>query len=247
MKVTGRVRGKVALVSGAARGMGAAHARRLVEEGARVVVADLLDKEGEALVAELGDAARYVHLDVADYDAWQAAVHVAVETFGGLDVLVNNAGIANSAPIEDYSVDAWHSILAVNLTGTFYGIKAAIAPLRTGGRGSIVNISSTAGIKSYGHMAGYTASKFGVRGLTKAAALDLGRYGIRVNSVHPGGIRTPMTEGVTVQEHLALGRLGEPEELAEVVVFLASDESSYATGTEFVIDGGETAGQTRST
>ncbi|MGW5276376.1 glucose 1-dehydrogenase [Streptomyces sp. NPDC004044] len=247
MKVTGRVRGKVALVSGAARGMGAAHARRLVEEGARVVVADLLDKEGEALVAELGDDARYVHLDVTDYDAWQAAVHVAVETFGGLDVLVNNAGIANSAPIEDYSVDAWHSILAVNLTGTFYGIKAAIAPLRTGGRGSIVNISSTAGIKSYGHMAGYTASKFGVRGLTKAAALDLGRYGIRVNSVHPGGIRTPMTEGVTVQEHLALGRLGEPEELAEVVVFLASDESSYATGTEFVIDGGETAGQTRST
>lgn len=247
MKVTGRVRGKVALVSGAARGMGAAHARRLVEEGARVVVADLLDKEGEALVAELGDEARYVHLDVTDYDAWQAAVHVAVETFGGLDVLVNNAGIANSAPIEDYSVDAWHSILAVNLTGTFYGIKAAIAPLRTGGRGSIVNISSTAGIKSYGHMAGYTASKFGVRGLTKAAALDLGRYGIRVNSVHPGGIRTPMTEGVTVQEHLALGRLGEPEELAEVVVFLASDESSYATGTEFVIDGGETAGQTRST
>ncbi|MET8511834.1 SDR family oxidoreductase [Streptomyces sp. NPDC005077] len=245
MKVNGRVGGKVALVSGAARGMGAAHARRLVEEGARVVVADLLDKEGEALVAELGDAARYVHLDVTDYDAWQAAVNVAVETFGGLDVLVNNAGIANAAPIEDYSVDAWHSILSVNLTGTFYGIKAAIAPLRTGGRGSIVNISSTAGIKSYGHMAGYTASKFGVRGLTKAAALDLGRYGIRVNSVHPGGIRTPMTEGVTVQENLALGRLGEPGELAEVVLFLASDESSYATGTEFVIDGGETAGQTR--
>ncbi|MET7899776.1 glucose 1-dehydrogenase [Streptomyces mirabilis] len=245
MKDTGRVRGKVALVSGAARGMGAAHVRRLVEEGARVVVADLLDKEGEALVAELGDAARYVHLDVTDYDAWQAAVHTAVETFGGLDVLVNNAGIAHGAPIEDYSFDAWHSILAVNLTGTFYGIKAAIVPLRTGGRGSIVNISSTAGMKAYGNMAGYTASKFGVRGLTKAAALDLGRYGIRVNSVHPGVIRTPMTEGVTVQDHLALGRLGEPEELAEVVVFLASDESSFATGTEFVFDGGETAGQAR--
>jgi 3alpha(or 20beta)-hydroxysteroid dehydrogenase len=161
-----------------------------------------------------------VHLDVTDFDAWRAAVGAAVDTFGGLDVLVNNAGIVDRSPIEDYSLDAWHSILAVNLTGTFHGIKAAIGPLRACGRGSIVNISSTAGIKGYGHVAGYTASTFGVRGLTKAAALDLGRYNIRVNSVHPGVIRTPMTEGAVVQERLALGRLGEPGELAEVVVFL---------------------------
>jgi 3alpha(or 20beta)-hydroxysteroid dehydrogenase len=238
-----RVTGKVALISGAARGMGASHARVLVAEGAKVVIGDLLDAEGEALAAELGDSARYVHLDVTVYDDWEAAVKVAVEAFGGLDILVNNAGIANFAPIEDYTVQQWDKIIAINLTGVFYGIKAAIEPLKRSGKGSIVNVSSTAGIQGFEALPGYNAAKFGVRGLTKNAALDLGRYNIRVNSVHPGNIRTPMTEGLDVnQNHVALHRIGEPIELSNLVLFLASDESSFSTGAEFIADGGETAG-----
>ena len=238
-----RVEGKVALISGGARGMGASHARLLVDEGAKVVIGDLLDAEGEALAAELGDAARYVHLDVTRYDDWQNAVDVALKEFGGLDVLVNNAGIANFGPIEEYTLDQWDTIIAINLTGVFYGIKAAIEPLKKSGKGSIINISSTAGIQGYEALPGYNAAKFGVRGLTKNAALDLGRYNIRVNSVHPGVIRTPMTDSLeTPQNHVALHRVGEPIELSQLVLFLASDESSFSTGAEFIADGGETAG-----
>ncbi|GAA1061790.1 glucose 1-dehydrogenase [Agromyces bracchium] len=239
-----RVSGKVALISGGARGMGASHARLLVEEGAKVVIGDLLDDEGAALAAELGEAnARYVHLDVTDYAQWEAAVQVATEAFGRLDVVVNNAGIANFGPIEDYTLEAWDTILKINLTGVFYGIKAAIPALKESGAGSIINISSTAGLQGYEALPGYNAAKFGVRGLTKNAALDLGRYNIRVNSVHPGVIRTPMTEALdTPQNHVALHRVGEPIELSNLILFLASDESSFSTGAEFVADGGETAG-----
>lgn len=239
-----RVSGKVALISGGARGMGASHARLLVDEGAKVVIGDILDEEGAALAAELGDEnARYVPLDVTDYAEWEAAVAVATEAFGRLDVVVNNAGIANFGPIEDYTLDAWQKIIDINLTGVFYGIKAAIPALKESGKGSIINISSTAGLQGYEALPGYNAAKFGVRGLTKNAALDLGRYNIRVNSVHPGVIRTPMTEELeTPQNHVALHRVGEPIELSNLILFLASDESSFSTGSEFVADGGETAG-----
>ncbi|WP_353807722.1 glucose 1-dehydrogenase [Agromyces sp. SYSU T00194] len=238
-----RVSGKVALISGGARGMGASHARLLVDEGAKVVIGDILDEDGEALAAELGDAVRYVHLDVTDYAQWEAAVAAAVESFGRLDIVVNNAGIANFGPIEDYTLDAWDLILKINLTGVFYGIKAAIPALKESGAGSIINVSSTAGLQGYEALPGYNAAKYGVRGLTKNAALDLGRYNIRVNSVHPGVIRTPMTEELdTPQSHVALHRVGEPIELSNLILFLASDESSFSTGAEFVADGGETAG-----
>ena len=238
-----RVSGKIALISGGARGMGASHARLLVDEGAKVVIGDILDDAGQALAAELGDSVRYVHLDVTDYAQWENAVKTAVDTFGGLDIVVNNAGIANFSPIEDYSIEAWDTIIAINLTGVFYGIKAAIPALKNSKGASIINVSSTAGLQGYEALPGYNASKFGVRGLTKNAALDLGRYNIRVNSVHPGAIRTPMTEGLDApQTHVALHRVGEPIELSNLVLFLASDESSFSTGAEFVADGGETAG-----
>jgi len=202
-----------------------------------------LDDEGAALAKELGDAARYIHLNVTSYADWEAAVSLAVSDFGGLDVLINNAGIANFGSIEDYSLEDWDAIIGVNLTGVFYGTKAVIEPLKTSGKGSIINISSTAGLQGYEALPGYTAAKFGVRGLSKSTALDLGKYNIRVNSVHPGVIRTPMTEALdTPQNHVALHRVGEAIELSNLILFLASDESSFSTGSEFVADGGETAG-----
>ena len=238
-----RVAGKVALISGGARGMGAAHAELLVAEGAKVVIGDILDAEGEATAARLGDSVRFVHLDVTKPDDWDTAVSAAVDGFGGLDILVNNAGIANFAPIEDYTLEQWNLIIAINLTGTFNGIKAAIPALKKSGRGSIINISSTAGIKGVAALPGYTAAKFAVRGLTKEIAIDLGRYNIRANSIHPGNIRTPMTDGLDVDQSLVpLGRMGDASELSAMVLFLASDESSFSTGAEFIADGGETAG-----
>jgi 3alpha(or 20beta)-hydroxysteroid dehydrogenase len=239
----GRVNGKVALISGGARGMGAWHARRLVEEGARVVIGDVLDEPGHHLSEELGENARFVHLDVTSFEDWQAAVQLAISEFGGLDVLVNNAGIMVAAPIEDYPIEGWHKIIAVNLTGVFFGIKAVIPAMRKAGGGSIINVSSTAGLVGLQGVAGYSASKFGVRGLTKGVALDLGQYNIRVNSVHPGAIDTAMIEGMNLtQERVALHRIGAPQEVSNLILFLASDESSFSTGSEFVVDGGETTG-----
>lgn len=239
----GRLNGKVALVSGGARGMGAAHAKLMIAEGAKVVIGDLLDKEGEALAHELGPDATYVHLDVTKPKDWDDAVSKAVRTYGKLDVLVNNAGIANFGPIEEYSHADWDKIIAINLTGVFNGIKAAVPELKKTKGGSIINISSTAGIRGYPALSGYTATKFGVRGLTKAVALDVGKYGIRVNSVHPGVIRTPMTSSIPEDtRHVAMDRTAAPEEVAQLVLFLASDESSFSTGAEFIADGGETAG-----
>jgi 3alpha(or 20beta)-hydroxysteroid dehydrogenase len=238
-----RVSGKVALISGGARGMGAAHAKLLVAEGAKVVIGDLLDEVGAATAAELGENARFVHLDVTKPQDWDAAVAVAVAEFGGLDILVNNAGIVNFAPIEEYTLEQWNLIIAINLTGTFNGIKAAIPALKASGKGSIINISSTAGLKGVAGIPGYTAAKFAVRGLTKEVAIDLGRYNIRANSIHPGNIRTPMTDGLETDQSLVpLGRMGEAIELSNMVLFLASDESSFSTGAEFIADGGETAG-----
>lgn len=241
--MAGRLTGKVALVSGGARGMGASHARTLVAEGAKVVFGDILDDEGEVVAKELGDNARYVHLDVTQPDYWDSAVATAVSEFGGLDILVNNAGIINVGTIEDYALSEWQRILDINLTGVFLGIRAAVKPMKEAGRGSIINISSIEGMAGTIASHGYTATKFAVRGLTKSAALELGPSGIRVNSIHPGLIKTPMTDWVPDDIfQSALGRIGQPQEVSNLVVYLASDDSSYSTGSEFVVDGGTTAG-----
>ena len=235
----GRVDGKVAVISGGARGMGAADARALVGEGAKVVIGDILDDEGKALADELGDAARYVHLDVTQPDDWEAAVSTAVSDFGSLSVLVNNAGIVALGQLGQFNLDKWHKVIDVNLNGTFHGIQAAVDPMKTAGGGSIINVSSIEGLRGAVMVHPYVASKWAVRGLSKSAALELAPHNIRVNSIHPGFIRTPMTKHfpddmVTVP----LGRPGQSDEVAAFVVFLASDESSYATGAEFVMDGG---------
>jgi len=235
--------GKVALVSGAARGIGAAIAEAMVGAGAKVVIGDLLDEEGLALAERLGPSATYVHLDVTKPEDWRLAAATAHEEHGALNVLVNNAGIAGGVPIEQYDHADWEKIVAINLTGVFNGIQAAVPHMKEAGGGSIVNISSLAGLSANPGAAGYVATKFGVRGLTKAAAVDLGGYGIRVNSVHPGFIATAMTVGLpAATDVIALGRPGRPEEIAKLVMFLASDDSSFSTGAEFVADGGEYAG-----
>ncbi|MFF3568689.1 glucose 1-dehydrogenase [Nocardia jiangxiensis] len=235
----GRVDGKVALISGGARGMGAAHAQLLVAEGARVVIGDVLDDEGKALAESLGAAARFVHLDVSEPEAWDAAVALAQQEFGLLNVLVNNAGIVNGGPLQKFDIDKWRRILDVNLTGTFLGMRAVVEPMIAAGGGSIVNVSSIEGLRGAPWAHGYVASKWGVRGLAKSAALELAPHKIRVNSLHPGLIRTPMTENIPDDlVTIPLGRPAQPEEVATFVLFLASDESSYATGSEFIVDGG---------
>ena len=219
--------------------MGAADARMLVAEGAKVVIADILDELGQALADELGDAARYVHLDVSDEEQWQAAVDTAVTEFGKVNVLVNNAGIVEVAPLKSLDVDKWNRVLAVNLTGAMLGIKAVLGPMKDAGGGSIINVSSIEGMRGASWVHSYVASKWGLRGLTKSAALELASDNIRVNSLHPGFIRTPMTEHFPDDMvGTPLGRPGKPEEIATFVVFLASDESSFSTGSEFVVDGG---------
>jgi 3alpha(or 20beta)-hydroxysteroid dehydrogenase len=243
----GRLAGAVAIVTGAARGQGEAEARLLAAEGASVVLGDVLDAEGEAVAASIGPAAAYVHLDVSQPADWAAAVARA-EAFGPLRVLVNNAAIHWTRPIEHESVDALRRILDINLVGTFLGIQSVIAPMRAAGGGSIVNISSTAGLTGLPYHGAYGSTKWAVRGLTKTAAVELGPDGIRVNSIHPGPIKTamlPTIEGVDTDSrfgHLPLRRAGEVDEVAQLVLFLASSASSFMTGTEFVIDGGSTAG-----
>jgi 3alpha(or 20beta)-hydroxysteroid dehydrogenase len=239
----GRLAGKVALVSGGARGMGASHARALVAEGAKVLFGDILDHEGELVAKEIGDSARYIHLDVTQAEHWERAVAIALTEFGGVDILVNNAGILNIGTVEDYEISEWHRILDINVTGVFLGIRAVVKPMKAAGRGSIINISSIEGMAGTVASHGYTASKFAVRGLTKSTALELGPCGIRVNSIHPGLIKTPMTEWIPEDIfQTALGRAAEPQEVSNLVVYLASDESSYSTGSEFVVDGGCVAG-----
>ncbi|MGM0928868.1 MAG: SDR family oxidoreductase [Actinomycetota bacterium] len=238
----GRLEGRVALISGGARGMGASHARLLAVEGASVVIGDVLDHVGRALASEIGPRASYVHLDVTSPTDWLAAVNHTVQKFGSLDVLVNNAGIVISRPIEDLSIAEWQRTIDINLTGVFLGMKSAMHHLKTSGNGSIINISSVAGLQ--GFSPAYTASKFGVRGITKAVAVDVGRFNIRVNSIHPGLIKTAMlADHEAPQDHVALHRVGHPSEVSNLVVYLASEESSYSTGAEFIVDGGESAGR----
>ena len=235
--------GQVALVSGGARGMGETHARALLAEGARVVIADLLDEPGEALAEELGANALYVHLDVTSEQSWSDAIDAAANAFGPVSILVNNAGIAHGAPLEQYTLEMWNSIIAVNQTGVFLGMRAVVRGMKKLKHGSIINISSVEGLRGGAYLHGYVASKFAVRGLTKSASQELGGFGIRVNSVHPGYIETPMTTDIdSKQLQIPQHRPGKPEEVSKMIVFLASDDSSYSTGAEFVVDGGMTAG-----
>ena len=247
----GRVDGKVVLVSGGARGQGEAEARLLVREGARVVIGDVQDELGAKVAAELGSGALYHPLDVRRPQDWQRGVAAAEQRFGRLDGLVNNAGISRSGAIETMPLAAYLEVIQVNQVGCFLGMQAAIPALRRAGGGSIVNISSIAGLRGVAGMAAYCASKFAIRGMTKAAALELGHDGIRVNSVHPGTIDTPMVSGpefagVDKAAYFAkqpIPRIGTSEEVASLVLYLISDESAFATGGEFVIDGGVTAGE----
>jgi 3alpha(or 20beta)-hydroxysteroid dehydrogenase len=235
--------GAVAIVTGAARGMGAAHVRGLVAHGAFVVAGDVLDDDGESLAQELGDAVTYVHLDVTDEQQWSDAVATAEARYGAVSVLVNNAGIVTWGTIEEMPPADWQRTIDVNLTGTWLGIRAVAPSMRRAGGGSIVNVSSTAGLQGYSNIGAYVASKWGVRGLTKAAALELARSGIRVNSIHPGPIRTPMTAGLRpdMAATQPIDRIGEPEEVTAMLLFLLTG-ATYSTGHEFVVDGGTTVG-----
>ena len=248
-----RLQNKVALISGGARGMGAAEARMFAREGAKVVIGDVLETEGrqvEAEINETGGECVFVHLDVTQESEWQRAVETAVTRFGKLDVLVNNAGIVMRASIEDTSAGDWDRMLDVNAKGVFLGTKAAIPAMRRAGGGSIVNISSISGmVGEQLASASYNASKGAVRTFTKSAAIQYAKEGIRINSVHPGTIDTPMGHARLANPELQrqteashpMGRTGQPDEVAYGVLFLASDESSFMTGSELVIDGGYTA------
>ncbi|MDA0768869.1 MAG: glucose 1-dehydrogenase [Chloroflexi bacterium] len=247
-----RLEGKVALISGGARGMGAVEARLFAREGAKVAIADILAEEGKKLesdIAESGGEALFVTLDVTREEAWIKAVSDVVARFGRLDILVNNAGIYRLARVEDTTEEGWDTVLDVNAKGVFLGTKAAIPAMRTGGGGSIVNISSVAGIIGSLNSTAYNASKGAVRLLTKTTAIQYAQEGIRVNSVHPGPIDTEMLGLVFPDEetrnsrlsNIPMGRMGTAADVANGVLFLASDESSYMTGSELVIDGGYTS------
>ena len=248
-----RLAGKVALISGAARGMGAAEARLFAREGARVVIGDVLEAEGAAIEAEIsakGGEAVFVRLDVTRESDWAQAVASTVQRFGKLDVLVNNAGIGGVSRVDETATEAWDRVMEVNAKGVFLGTRAAIPAMRRAGGGSIINISSQLGLVGMDDSSPqYTASKGAVRLLTKTTALQYARDGIRCNSVHPGPIVTPMTERRRAEpavyqrmlSRIPLGRYGEPDEVAYGVLYLASDESAFVTGSELVIDGGWTA------
>jgi 3alpha(or 20beta)-hydroxysteroid dehydrogenase len=242
----GRLAGKVALISGGARGQGEAEARLFVAEGAKVVIGDVLESEGKAVADDLGDDALFVPLDVTDEDAWVAAVAAAEEAFGPVTVLVNNAGILGFERVDKIKRTDFDRIMQVNVTGVLLGMKAVVPSMRKAGGGSIVNISSTSGLQGLPYLGAYSASKWAVRGLTKTAAIDLGHFGIRVNSIHPGGIETPMIAGTDPEapyyKRLPVGRIGSSQEAAHAVLFLASDDASYTTGAELAVDGGATCG-----
>ncbi|WP_249870547.1 glucose 1-dehydrogenase [Oceanobacillus saliphilus] len=237
-----RVEDKVVVVTGGARGMGASHVKRLIAEGAKVVVTDILEEDGKKLETEIGKNILFIKHDVSDASDWENVIKKTEETFGPINVLVNNAGIdIPEINLEDYPEEKYRKVIDVNQVSVFLGMKHVVPSMKKAGGGSIVNISSLAGIVGANKKIAYTASKFAVRGMTKAAALELGEFGIRVNSVHPGFIRTPMTEALINDELVnmfPLKKAGEPEEVTNLVLFLASDESSYSTGSEFVIDGG---------
>lgn len=240
-----RLEGKVAIITGAASGMGAEHVKMFIEQGAKVVITDIQEDKGRELASKHGEQAIFVKHDVTDENDWESVAKQAVDTFGKVDILVNNAGIDYpETDIEDVTTEAYRKLIDINQTSVFFGTKVVAPIMKDQKGGSIVNISSLAGIIAANKKLAYTSSKFAVRGMTKAAALELGEYNIRVNSVHPGFISTPMTEHLINDELEAafpLKRAGRVEEVSYLVVYLASDESTYCTGSEFVIDGGMNA------
>jgi 3alpha(or 20beta)-hydroxysteroid dehydrogenase len=242
-----RLDGKVAIITGAARGQGAAHARRFVAEGAKVVIADVLRNEGITLAAELGDSALFARHDVTEGSSWEAVLEITIDSFGLPNVLVNNAGVVVFTPILEQEPDEFHRVIAVNLVGPLLGMKWIGRAMARVGGGSIVNICSTAALQGYHDEGAYCASKWALRGLTKTAALEFGSLGVRVNAVHPGPIATQMLRGDHTDERRFSGqpirRAGRAEEVANMVVYLASDEASYSTGGDFVVDGGASSGQ----
>ncbi|MPZ80697.1 MAG: glucose 1-dehydrogenase [Actinophytocola sp.] len=249
----GRLAGKVALITGAARGQGAAAARRFVAEGARVVLCDVDDEAGKALADELG--AHYQHLDVSEEDQWATAVAAAAEVHGPVTVLVNNAGVLHFALLHETTLADYERVIRVNQVGTFLGMRTVVPGMIEAGTGSIVNVSSVEGLAAAPLLTAYTASKFAIRGMTKVAALELATKGVRVNSVHPGVVETGLLPTALggqpvdlsyVAKRVPMRRVGQPPEIAELVLFLASDDSSYCTGAEFVADGGVTAGHSLS-
>lgn len=245
---SGRVTGKVILISGAAQGMGASHARVLAHEGANIVIGDLQEDVGTALADEINtelgrNAAVFVPLNVTRFEDWVAACGTAVETFGKLDVLVNNAGIYTPGNVEEATLIDWDRTIGIDLTGTFLGMKAAVPELRKQDTSSIINVSSIAGLTGFKNRAAYSAAKWGVQGLTKTSAIDFGPAGIRVNSIHPGSVETPLTAGLKRGfGQIPAGRAAKVEEISSLVLYLASDESRFVTGSAIAIDGGETAG-----
>jgi len=245
-----RLRDKVAIVTGAARGQGEATARLFAAEGARVVLTDVMEKEGRQVASDIGDSALFVTHDVSDEMAWSAVVNTTLDRFGRIDVLVNNAAILLLAPLAETSKADFEKVLSVNLIGCFLGMKAVLPAMRTAGRGAIVNISSVNGLRGTAGMAAYDAGKWAVRGMSKSAALELASHGIRVNSVHPGAISTPMLNPGNAMDPMKMardfsigfGRIGEPQEVAYASLFLASDEASYISGAELAVDGTWSAG-----
>ena len=239
----GRFDGWTALVSGGARGMGASHVRGLVGEGAQVVFGDILDDEGKTLEAELGDAAHFVHLDVTKDDDWKMAVDATEKLYGPINLLVNNAGIVSYGPVDLMDPDEFRRVIDINLVGVFLGMHYAVPSMRKGDGGAIINISSTAGMMGYASIAAYAASKWGVRGMTKSAAMELGKDDIRVMSIHPGPIATPMTADIEddITGTQPIARFGEPQEVTRLLMFMAAD-ATYSTGSEWIVDGGALLG-----
>jgi 3alpha(or 20beta)-hydroxysteroid dehydrogenase len=245
----GRFDGQTVIVTGGSRGMGESHVHGFIEEGASVVIADVLEDEGRALASGLGARGVFVRLDVTSDEQWDDAVRTAEERFGPVSVLVNNAGIAQYQPLVEIDPALWRRVLEINLTGTFLGIRAVAESMRRAGGGAIVNISSEEGLTAHAGFGAYGTSKWGVRGLTKYAALELGHRGIRVNSIHPGFTATAMLDTAdpssiaAMSATLPIPRVAQPREVTKLVLFVASEEAGYMTGTEFVIDGGLLLGQ----
>lgn len=243
-----RLENKVAIITGAAGGMGAAHVKRFIAEGAKVVFTDVQEEAGQKLAQELGENALFVRHDVTSEEDWAKVVVEAEKAFGPVNVLLNNAGIIMGAKFEDFKLEDFRKVMEVDFFSNFIGMQAVLPSMKKAGAGSIVNVSSVEGYRARPQNAAYISAKFGVRGLTKAAAVDLSPFNIRVNSVHPGAIATQMLAGEgskdgieDAMKRIPLGRVADPSEVSALMVFLASDESSYSTGAEFVIDGGLTA------